>query len=129
MQHLRPPRRPRDYHRRLDRHLTALVNLGFLSLVLFLTARALQAVEGIYAAAFGLAATVLYAVWLAVVVATGRLRRRAARDARRHEQTLRRWQALYYCDTCGGVFAPGSDYCITPRQVQSALQRQPGAAA
>lgn len=122
VQHLRPPRPPRDARQELDRHLVILVNLSFFGLALFLAGHGVRAVELVTVAPLLGAAAVLYAGWLALAVCGGTIRRATLREAEAYRRARQRWEALHYCAECGGIFQAGWRGCLAPRQVHAYLR-------
>jgi len=119
---LRAPRPPRDLRQERDHRLTIIVNLGFLALSLWLAGRASRALELVdLAGLLGLAA-VCCVGWLLFGVWTGRLARAVALAELGYRRALSRWAALYCCEDCGGVFAPGWHGCLLPEQVPAYLR-------
>jgi hypothetical protein len=118
---LRPPRLPRSARQELDRRLVILVNLSFLGLALFLAGRGVRVVELVTVAALIGVAALLYAGRLALAARGGAIHRAAARGAEAYRHARRRWETLQYCADCGGVFQPGWQGCLAPRQLRSYL--------
>ncbi len=119
---LRAPHPPRDLRQKRDHWLTISVNLGLLALFLWLTGRAIRAVELVDLAGLLGLATLCCVGWLLVALRTGRLARSVALAESGYRRALSRWAALFCCEDCGGVFAREWHGCLLPEQIPAYLR-------
>ncbi len=107
----------------VDRRVTVIIDVAFLGLVAFLAGRLIRATEFVDLAALLAVLALALALWLAVALATGQLRRLNGRAQDRYDRALRRWGTLRYED-CGHVFRTDGRGYLPPQAVPRYLARE-----